>query len=126
MASTEEAMTHFETGATRNESTEKLDIEGFVSPVVIRRYAQFMHRNRKLPDGTLRNSDNWQLGIPTTAYVKSLTRHVNDLQLHHDGFGGLAIESLEDSLCAIIFNASGYLFEIEKKKYEALSDRKSA
>lgn len=125
MAATEEAMQHFETGANRSASDDKLDIEGFVSPLVVHRYSQFMHRNRKLPDGTLRQSDNWQLGIPLDNYAKSLARHVNDVRLHHDNFGELATDTLENSLCAVIFNASGYLFELEKKKLneKALSNR---
>jgi hypothetical protein len=106
----------FVTGATRDTDADKLDVEGFESPLVRLRYAQYMHGKRRLADGTLRDADNWQQGIPRDVYVKSLTRHALDLNLHHDGYGDLAVESLEDTLCALIFNASGLLFEILKSR----------
>lgn len=106
----------FETGATRDLDDDKLDVEGFESPLVRLRFAKYMHGKRRLADGTLRASDNWQQGIPADAYVKSLTRHALDVALHHDGYGDLAVESIEASLCAVIFNASGLLFEILKEQ----------
>lgn len=109
-------MDEFSTGANRNISTNKLDYEGFISPLVLKRYAEFMHKNRHLPNGTMRNSDNWQLGIPLDNYMKSLARHEQDVRLHHDGYGEEAEEDIETALCAVIFNASGYLFELLKAK----------
>ncbi len=102
----------FDTGATRDTDDGKLDYEGFLSPLVLRRYAEYMHEHRYLRDGTVRTSDNWQKGIPLDAYMKSGWRHFMDWWLHHrceDGEG-----SLEDALCALIFNASGYLHELLK------------
>ena len=77
--------------------------------MTIQHYAEFMHSHRALEDGSLRDSDNWQKGIPRAQLMKSLLRHVNDLHLHHRGYEDLAVETVQDSLCAIVFNALGYL-----------------
>lgn len=107
----------FATGANRDTDTNKLKYEGFISPLVEKRYAQYMHLHRKKKDGSLRDSDNWQKGIPIEVYVDSLVRHMQDVRLHHDEFSEEAIDpDIESSLCAVIFNASGYLFELLKKK----------
>jgi hypothetical protein len=114
-------MRHFETGATRNTDTNKLDYEGFLSPLVLRSYAKYMSKNRIQADGTVRSSDNWQLGIPQDAYVKSLLRHVMDVWLIHDGHGAASPEtgeavSLEEALDAVMFNTIGLLYEVLKAK----------
>jgi hypothetical protein len=106
----------FSTGATRDTDKDKLDYEGFSSPLVLKRYAEYMHKHRLQKDGTLRDSDNWQKGIPTKEYMKSIDRHIVDLWLCHRGFPEEAREDIEDALCAIMFNAQGYLFEILKEK----------
>lgn len=99
----------FDTGASRDSDAGKLDYEAFLSPRVLKRFAEYMHRNRRLADGSLRPGDNWQLGMGQDVYMKSLTRHQMELWLAmrgepHD-------ESIEDSLCAILFNAMGLLYE---------------
>ena len=118
-----ESVRCFSTGATRDTDTGKLDYEGFDSPLVVRRYAQFMHRHRVQSDGTLRDSDNWQKGIPRDQYAKSLIRHVVEFWLAHRGFEVQPAserdpQDVEDVLCAILFNAKGYLFELLKAKEE--------
>jgi hypothetical protein len=116
----ERMMREFETGATRDEAEGKPDYEGFISPLVTKRFGEYMLKHQAQADGKLRASDNWQKGIPRDQYVKSLLRHVQDLLLHHDGFEAEATESsLEDVLCAIRFNVDGYLFEILSQKYPA-------
>lgn len=102
----------FETGATRDLDISKYDYEGFISPLVLERYGAYMHKNRLQKDGSLRDSDNWQKGIPLTAYMKSLWRHFMSLWKLHRGL--YSDEDLEDSLCAIMFNSMGYLHEIIK------------
>lgn len=114
MADTVAEMRTFETGATRNVDTNKLDYEGFLSPLALERYAQYLHKHRFQADGKVRDSDNWQKGIPFTVYMKSLWRHFMDVWKLHRGY--TANESLEDALCAIIFNAQGYLHETLKLK----------
>jgi hypothetical protein len=99
----------FDTGATRDLDESKLDYEGFLSPLVLQRFAEYMHENRKLRDGTLRESDNWQKGIPREAYMKSGFRHFFDWWLEHRGHA--TDEGLEKALCALLFNAMGYLHE---------------
>jgi len=80
-----EVIRRFDTGATRDTDEGKLDFEGFLSPLVLERYAQYMNKHRKQSDGKLRDSDNWQKGIPLKAYIKSLWRHFFDLWKIHRG-----------------------------------------
>lgn len=110
-------MASFHTGATRTSERGKLDFEGFLSPAVLDRYAQYMHKHRSTPDGGFRESDNWQLGIPLNAYMKSGWRHFMDWFRQHRGYPGQ--DELEESLCALIFNAMGYLHETLKAKSSA-------
>lgn len=107
-------------GATRTASSNKPDFEGFNSPLVDERYGQYMHAHRKLADGTLRESDNWQKGISLEDYAKSLKRHEHQLHMIHRGYESLDYDTgksidIEDALCAIIFNAKGYLHELRKR-----------
>lgn len=104
----------FETGATRDSDEGKFDYEGFYSPLVMERYAQYMNKHRVQSDGGLRDSDNWQKGIPKNDYMKSAYRHFFDWWKQHRGYKGQ--DTLEESICALIFNAQGYLFEILKNK----------
>jgi hypothetical protein len=101
----------FDTGATRDTSTDKLDFEAFLSPLVLERYAEYMHRHRLQPDGTLRDGDNWQKGIPRDVYMKSLWRHFFDLWKAHRRLP--TKDSLTEILCAVLFNAMGYLHELQ-------------
>lgn len=102
----------FESGATRDLDVEKYDFDGFLSPLVLDAYAAYMHKHRYLPDGSLRAADNWKEGIPLDVYVKSEWRHHIDFwKLHH---GLPAREGMEDTLCALLFNISGYLHEYLK------------
>ncbi len=100
----------FDTGATRDTAEGKYCYEGFLSPLVLQRFGAYMHKHRLQTDGSLRAADNWQKGIPRQAYMDSLLRHVMDVWLEHDGFPSR--DGLEDALCAIIFNAQGYLHEV--------------
>lgn len=110
----------FETGSTRAPDSDKLDYEGFLSPLVLERFAQYMHKNRIQVDGTPRASDNWQKGIPLTSYMKSLFRHFVSVWKAHRAeiFDGVNVVD-EEELCAIIFNAQGYLHELLKRKEPA-------
>jgi hypothetical protein len=100
----------FNTGATRDTDAGKLDYEGFLSPLVLERYAQYMHKNRIQTDGSLRDSDNWQKGIPFSAYMKSGWRHFFDWwKCYRTGEG-----DIEEALCALMFNVMGFLHEYIK------------
>ena len=106
----------FGSGATRDTDEGKLDWEGFVSPVAMRFFAEYMHKHRHQSDGTLRDADNWQKGMPRRQYMKSLIRHTWDLWLKWR-CPPYNIEGLVDLLCAIIFNAQGLLLEIALGRY---------
>ena len=97
----------FVTGATRDTENGKIDYEGFLSPLALRRYAQYLHKHRVQSDGKLRDSDNWQKGIPREVYMKSAWRHFMAWWLAHRGGG-----NPEEALCALLFNTQGYLHEI--------------
>jgi len=114
----------FNTGANRNAETGKYDYEGFMSPLVLEAFGAYMHFNRHLADGTLRDSDNWQRGIPQPVYMKSGWRHFFDWWKHHRG---LTIgEGLVFAICGLLFNAQGYLHEFLKANPGALAAAISA
>lgn len=113
-------MRTFETGATRNNDVNKLDFEGFMSPLVIERYAEYMHKHRFQSDGNIRNSDNWQnlFGEKhSDVCIKSAWRHFFSWWKSHRGYN--TEETIEESICALIFNASAYLHKIQKDKINA-------
>lgn len=110
----EEKSRVFETGATRSTEAGKPDYEGFISPLVVERYGVYMNKHRTQPDGALRDSDNWQLGIPKDSCIKSGWRHFLDWWKEHRGIP--TPDGLEDALCAVIFNASAYLHTVLKNK----------
>lgn len=108
----------FSTGATRDTDEGKFDYEGFLSPTVLERYAAYMNKHRRQSDGSLRASDNWQKGIPREQYMKSLFRHFMDAWKLHRGC--VAQADIEEALCAVMFNAMGYLFEtLQEAKSQA-------
>lgn len=126
-----EAVRQFSTGATRNLDHNKLDYEGFNCPMAQRAFAEYMHGHRKQADGTIRDSANWQAGIPIDVYAKSLVRHVHDFHCLHRGW---TIPRPEDGqpmtpddehklelLCAIWFNVQGYIHELLKAKVKCES-----
>jgi len=112
----------FETGAIRDTDENKPDYEGFLSPLVLERFGQYMNRHRKQSDGKLRASDNWQKGIPKSQYLKSHWRHLVALWRLHRGY--LCVDEkgrpvdIEDALCALLFNSAGYLHELLKEQIE--------
>ena len=121
----------FDTGATRSQDASRIDPEAMLSPVVIERYCTYLTKHRTQPDGSTRDPDNWQKGIPLSAYMKGMWRHMLHLWTRHRGFTindpGSA-ENIEEDLCAVIFNAQGYLFEVlkEKRKYDTRPDSHEA
>jgi len=101
-------MRKFNTGAIRDTEENKIDPEGCLSPQVIERYAQYMLAHCTQADGGNRSNDNWQKGFPPSVYMKSGWRHFLALwKLHRAGvkWG----DELEEVLCAVLFNAMGYL-----------------
>lgn len=99
----------FDTGANRNSDKGKLDYEGFLSPIVLKAYAEYMDKMRYLENGEYRDSDNWQRGIPESAYMKSMWRHFMDVWSNHRCVD--AREDMITSLCGLMFNVMGMLHE---------------
>jgi hypothetical protein len=99
----------FETGADRDTAEGKLDFNGFLSPLAMEAFATYMHFNRLLPDGTLRASDHWQLGIPEDVYRKSAWRLWFDIWSFLRG--NEIRENIVRALCGLMFNIQGILHE---------------
>jgi len=114
----------FETGATRDSNDGKNDFEGFLSPLVIKRFGDYMTKHRKQSDGSLRDSDNWQKGIPKEAYIKSAFRHFLDLWSEHRGYG--SVDGIEEALMALLFNVMGYAHELLKTQLKQKEQNESA
>ena len=107
-------MREFDTGATRNIDKEEYDYEGFLSPRVLKRFARYMHKNRTQADGHVRESDNWQKGMPLDSYMKSGFRHFMDWWLEYRG--ERSRDGIEEALCGLLFNVQGYLHELLKEE----------
>jgi hypothetical protein len=97
----------FASGATRDLDENKLDFEGFFSPLVMEEFAKYMHGKRKMADGSMRDSDNWQKGMGRTVYMKSMFRHFFAVWKGHR-----AGEYSTEELCALLFNVQGLLHEV--------------
>lgn len=109
-------MRKFETGATRSSDVGKLDYEGCLSPEVLEMFATYMNRHCTQADGAPRASDNWKKGMPREKYMKSLLRHIWDAWKIHQGLQVVdshtgTVVTIDDALCAALFNVQGYLFE---------------
>jgi hypothetical protein len=99
----------FGTGATRDTATGKLSYIKALCPLVLTRYVEYIGEHRRLPDGSIRDWDNWKQGIPPEVCLDSEGRHFLADWLMAEGYSvednhGPVGE--EDTLCAIIFNAS--------------------
>ena len=100
----------FDTGATRSDDSAKPNYIGYLSPLVVKRFGQYMWDHQY---GGQRAADNWKKGITKQAYIESMFRHFMDLWLAHEyNEVGLAEQS---SLCALLFNVQGYLHELLKE-----------
>ena len=106
-------MRTFGSGAVRDTSIDKLDYEACLSPLVLKRYAEYVKSCRVQPDGNIRADDNWQKGFGLSVWMKSKWRHLIETWLcyrnpeHGD---------IETSLCAEFFNTHGMLHEILANK----------
>lgn len=107
-------MRKFDSGATRDTDENKIDYEGFLSPLSLERFGEYMNENRIQADGQLRSSDNWQKGIPKDAYMKSAFRHFMAWWKEHRGIK--TPDGIEKNMCGLIFNVMGYLHEELKDK----------
>lgn len=112
-------MRKFDTGATRDTVEGKLSYVKGLSPIVLKRYLQYLDTHRKQSDGTLRDFDNWKLGIDKDVYLDGLGRHFLDVWLLCHGFpaeDNHGPVEIENALGGVIFNSIGMLHEILKGK----------
>lgn len=112
----------FDSGAARDTVQGKLDYVKALSPIVLQRYVQYLDTHRLQSDGGIRDFDNWKKGMPIDTYLSGLGRHFVTTWLLAQGFPAKDNHgpvTLEDSLAAIIFNASGWLHELLKIKFSA-------
>lgn len=108
-------MRKFASGATRDSNANKLSFLGFDHPRVDLIFADYMHVHRTQSDGTIRDSDNWQKGIPVESYIESLLRHVHDVRMWERGEGEFSRDAdVIAALCAIRFNVNGLIFELTR------------
>lgn len=118
-------MRSFESGTIRDTSEGKLDYYKALSPIVTRGYVEYLGRHRTMPDGSVRDWDNWKKGMPDEVCMSSLVRHTKDLELVMDGFEAEDNHgpcNKKDLLYAIMFNASAILHqELESESAETKS-----
>ena len=100
------------TGASRDGDVGKLSYARGLSSQVLQRYLEYLGQHRTMKDGSLRDWDNWKRGMPVEWFAESLDRHVHDAIRASQGLPVPENATLEDLLCAVIFNASGWLFEL--------------
>jgi len=113
------AIRTFESGATRDTAQGKLDYIKALSPIVLRRYVQYLDKHRKQPDGLYRDFDNWKKGIPQPVYRSSGGRHFFSDWLLSEGYetgDNHGSVELEDAICAQLFNLMGRLHEVLKER----------
>lgn len=121
-------MRTFDTGAVRDTETGKLDYEGFFSPQAMEAFAKYMDFHREMPDGSRRDSDNWQKGFPFSSLMKSMWRHFFSLWRWHrsaehkdDGCVRPFQHPVLD-LCGVMFNAQSYLKKLLDENPEAMTE----
>lgn len=115
----------FSTGATRDTDINKLGYSGFLSPIVLKAFAEYMNKNRVMADGSIRQPDNWQKLFGEhheDVCMDSLLRHIMDVWLINRDFSKESREDIKTALCAIMFNAQAYLFKILKDEYDNRKD----
>lgn len=104
----------YDSGALRDTQVGKPQYESYLSPFALYQFGQYMLKHQQGPDGKYREGDNWQKGIPLKDYADSLIRHVFDFWREHRRGTTGSKNLIIDLLCAIIFNAQGYLHELVK------------
>lgn len=115
-----EVMQGFAGGAMRSNNVARPDPVGYISPLAMAGFHDYMLRNQRMADGRMRRSDNWKAGMPCPRYMTSLLRHAHDTHTHWDslkhGYAEddyEALKALKEALYGIMFNAQGLLHEIE-------------
>lgn len=102
-------MRTFDTGATRSPLGDKPQYEGYLNPLVLKRFGEYMLKHQTQADGQRREPDNWQKGIPPKSLMDSKMRHDMDVWLHHRGYNYAATEPMQEALCGVLFNTMAML-----------------
>lgn len=101
----------FNSGGVRDLDDGKIDLEGFLSPIVLQSYGEYMNRHRKTAIG-LRDSDNWTKLFGEDHYavcMKSLLRHIHDMWMEHRGYKSR--DGINDAINGALFNLMAYQFK---------------
>ncbi len=101
-------LTHYETGAVRDDRTGKPNYLA-VSFTARHRYVRYMtEMAKKYGEG------NWRKGIPTYSYEESLLRHIS--QYFRNKYENGQDEPEKDHLSAALFNLEGIIHNEEISK----------
>lgn len=73
-------MRKFETGAIRDTGEGKYEYFGFRHPLIEQSFAKYMYEHSIMPDGSLRDANNWWKGWDKNISLQSMVRHLEDLQ----------------------------------------------
>lgn len=110
----------FDTGATRSALGNKLEYDGYLNPLVLKRFAEYMKKHQTQENGEQRAADNWQRNIPMKDLHDSKKRHDMDVWLYVKGYPEEATETLEESLCAAIFGNMAMLKQVMEQSGRGL------
>lgn len=75
-----------ESGSIRDTGNGKHEALGFIHPYNDYSFNCYMHKHRLLPDGSYRDSFNWQKGFKEWNLLNCLRRHTDDLFYLSYGF----------------------------------------
>jgi len=113
------------TGATRDTSTNKMEVVKYISPLFIEAFGKYMLKHQIQSDGSKREGDNWKKGFGETyketrnICFDSLGRHFLDLWKEQDGFKSR--DGIYEALGDIVFNTMAYWDALIK---EELNEKK--
>lgn len=104
-------MRNFDTGAVRDSEEEKEDYIETISWTALKRHAQYMTKKK-----SRYGAGNFKKGIPIDSYERSMVRHIQ--KYFENKYEGGTVETEEDHLAAIVFNAFGIMHEEGRAKKE--------
>lgn len=79
-------MRKFSNNAIRDTDKGKINYHGFRHPLTEHSFGKYMLENRKMPDGSLRDPDNWWGTWDEKISIDSMVRHVTDLEAIQAGY----------------------------------------